>query len=189
MAAGTALGLEARPYYDAGNLVPDRIVIGMILQRLRALGGAQGIILDGFPRNRAQAEALDRALADLSQSINAAIYLDVPRELLVDRLLNRYGCEAHGHVWTLKTNPPRIPGICDVDGSRLIHRSDDVPEKIVHRLDIFFSETIHLVDYFGAQHKLVHVDGNRDIASVNGAIFAGLHALLPAQIPAAPPAR
>jgi adenylate kinase len=189
MAAGTQLGLEAKPYYDAGNLVPDRIVIGMILQRLRSLGGAQGIILDGFPRNSAQAEALDRALADLGQSIAAAMYLDVPRDVLENRLLYRYVCTAHGHVWNIKTNPPRVPGICDLDGSKLEHRSDDTPEKIKVRLDIFFGETIHLVDYFGAQRKLVRVDGNRDIETVNREIFAGLHTLLPERIPVAPPAQ
>lgn len=184
MAAGTPLGLQAKPFYDAGDLVPDEIVIGMIMQRMRALGGAQGIILDGFPRNRTQAEALDRALAASGQTIAAAIYLDVPRELLLDRLLGRYICQANGHVWNIKTNPPRVPGVCDIDGSPLIHRSDDVPEKINRRLDIFFGDTIHLVDYYGAQHKLVRVDGNRDIQAVNREILAGLRALLPSHVPA-----
>ena len=186
MAAGTPLGQRAKPYYDAGNLVPDEIVIGMILESMRQLGGAHGIILDGFPRNIAQAEALDRALAASDQRIDAVVYLEVPRDMLEDRLLNRYVCEAHGHVWNIKTHPPRVDMLCDFDNSPLIHRSDDTPEKIQRRLEIFFTETIQLTGYYTHEGKLVRVDGAADIAHVNHAILAALHALLPAEVPAPP---
>lgn len=189
MAAGTPLGLRARPYYDAGDLVPDDIVIGMIQESMRQLGDARGIILDGFPRNIAQAEALDRALATAGQRIDAVVYLEVPRAMLEDRLLNRYVCEAPAHhVWNIKTRPPRVPFVCDYDNSPLIHRGDDTPDKIARRLEIFFSETIHLADYFAREGKVVTVDGARDIAQVNAAILDALHALLPAEVSAPPPA-
>lgn len=179
MSAGTPLGLRAKPYYDRGDLVPDEIVIAMILESMRHLGDARGIILDGFPRNIPQAEALDRALATSGQRIDAVVYLEVPREMLEDRLLNRYVCQASGHVWNIKTHPPRVPGICDYDNSPLVHRSDDTPEKIARRLDIFFSETIQLVPYYTRHGKMVTVDGARDIEQVNRAILDALHALLP----------
>lgn len=187
MSAGTPLGLRAKPFYDRGDLVPDEIVIGMIMESMGQLGGARGIILDGFPRNLTQAEALDRALAASGQRIDAVVYLEVGRALLEDRLLNRYVCQASGHVWNIKTHPPRVPGICDYDGSPLIHRSDDTPEKIARRLEIFFADTIQLVPYYTRQGKLVTVDGARDIAQVNHAILADLHALLPAEVQAPHP--
>jgi adenylate kinase len=186
MARETPLGLRAKPYYDAGNLVPDDIVISLIQESMRQLGGARGIILDGFPRNIPQAEALDRALAASGQRIDAMVYLEVPRTMLEDRLLNRYVCEAHGHVWNIKTHPPKVPYVCDFDQSRLMHRSDDTPDKIARRLEIFFTETIQLTGYFARQGKIVTVDGARDIEQVNAAILAALHALLPAEVPAAP---
>ncbi|WIG60254.1 MAG: Adenylate kinase [Ktedonobacterales bacterium] len=174
IAKGTPLGQIAKPYYDRGDLVPDDLVAGMILESLSNLGDAKGIILDGFPRNSVQAELLDRRFAEMGQRIDAVIYLEVPRDMLFDRLAGRYVCQAHGHVWNIKTHQPRIPGICDYDGSALFHRSDDTPEKIAHRLDIFFHETIQLVDYYGARGKLIRVDGAGDIGEVNRAIRAQL---------------
>ncbi len=184
MAAGTPLGLRAKPYYDRGDLVPDEIVIGMILESMGQLGGARGIILDGFPRNITQAEALDRALGAEGQRIDAVVYLEVPRELLEDRLLNRYVCQASGHVWNIKTHPPKQDMICDFDHSPLIHRRDDTPEAIARRLNIFFTETISLVPYYTRQGKLVTVDGAQDIPQVNRAILADLHRVLPTEVPA-----
>jgi adenylate kinase len=173
---GTPAGQQARPYYERGDLVPDDLMIGMILERLKSLTGARGIILDGFPRNYTQAEALDQRLTEMGQSITQAIYLEVPRELLLDRLSGRYICRAHGHVYNIKTNPPKTPGICDIDGSALYQRSDDTGEKIQHRLDIFFSETLQLTDYYERQGKLVTVDGTQSIADVNHTILAKLGA-------------
>lgn len=169
----TPLGRQAQPYYDRGDLVPDELVIEMILERIRTLD-ANGIILDGFPRNNPQAQALDQRLAEQGQSIDRAIYLDVPREILLDRLSGRYLCRAHGHVWNIKTHPTRVPGICDYDGSPLYQRSDDTSEKIAHRLDIFFNETIRLVGYYSHQGKLLRVDGTKSIDEVNQEILAGL---------------
>lgn len=174
MTLGTPAGQQARPYYERGELVPDELMVGMILERLKSLTAAKGIILDGFPRNLVQAEALDARLAQMGQSISRAIYLDVPRERLLERLSGRYICRAHGHVYNIKTNPPKKPGICDIDGSELFQRSDDTGEKIQRRLDIFFSETLQLTDYYGRQGKLVTVDGTQSIEAVNRAILAKL---------------
>jgi adenylate kinase len=170
----TPAGLKARPYYDRGDLVPDDIIVAMIAEHLDDLDDKRGIVLDGFPRTNAQAYALDVALVQRGQQVNWAIYLDAPRELLVERLSGRYICEAHGHVWNIRTRPPKTPGICDLDGSPLKQRSDDTGEAVQKRLDIFFKETIHLVEYYEARGKLIRIDGSKSIQEVNEAIFAAL---------------
>jgi len=109
MAQGTPNGEAARPYYERGDLVPDSIIVGMIRDRMTRLEGSKGIILDGFPRTFAQAEALDKALTEQGDQIDRVIFLDVPREQLLGRLSGRYICRAMGHVYNLKTNPPRVP--------------------------------------------------------------------------------
>ncbi|HEV7127085.1 MAG TPA: nucleoside monophosphate kinase [Ktedonobacterales bacterium] len=174
IALQTPAGRAAKPYYDRGDLVPDDIVADMILDNLQQLGDAKGIILDGFPRTQRQAELLDRRLGEMGAHIDHALYLAVPRDVLQDRLSGRVVCAAHGHVWNLKTHPPRVPGVCDLDGSPLSQRSDDTPAKIKHRLDIFFGETIHLTEYYRRQNKLVQVNGNDSVEVVHAQIRARL---------------
>ena len=177
----TPAGLKARPYYDRGDLVPDEIIVAMIVEQLDQLEGKRGIVLDGFPRTKAQAEALDLALVNRGQRVNCAIYLDVPREMLLERLSGRYICEARGHVWNVRTRPPKTPGICDLDGSPLKQRSDDTGEAVQKRLDIFFNETIHLVEYYEARGKLIRIDGSKSIQEVNEAVLNALksHGMTP----------
>jgi adenylate kinase len=172
----TPSGQKARPYYDRGDLVPDEIIVGMIVEHLDELDGKRGIVLDGFPRTNAQAYALDVALVQRGQQVNWAIYLDAPRELLVERLSGRYICKAHGHVWNIRTRPPKTSGICDLDGSPLFQRNDDTGEAVQKRLDIFFRETIHLVEYYEARGKLIHIDASKSIQEVNEAVFGALEA-------------
>ncbi len=179
IAVQTPLGKAAKPYYDRGDLVPDDLVIEMILESVRHLGHAQGIILDGFPRNIPQARALDERLLQTGEHIDCVVYLDVPREILLERLSGRYLCRAHGHVWNIKTHPTRVPGVCDFDSSELYQRSDDTSDKIARRLDIFFGETIHLLEYYEGQGKLVRVNGTDEIARVNAAILSGCSQLVP----------
>lgn len=174
MADGTELGKRAQPYYDKGELVPDEIIIGMVLECINTRGESNGIILDGFPRNNAQARALDDSLRQHGTAIDWVVSLEVPRDLLLDRLSGRYICRAAEHVWNIKTNPPRVPGICDYDGSPLYQRADDTGEKILRRLDIFFNETVHLTDYYAAQGKLLRVDGTGGIDNVTHAIVSGV---------------
>lgn len=174
IARETAAGKIAKPYYDRGDLVPDEIVTEMILESMR---GAHGIILDGFPRTIPQAHLLDESLEKLGQRIDAAVYLEVPREVLLDRLSGRWVCRAHGHVWNVKTHPTRVPGICDFDGSPLYQRSDDTPETINRRLEKFFGETMQVIDYYARQGKLIRIDGTDTIEHVNERILSGLSSL------------
>ncbi|MBE3559301.1 MAG: adenylate kinase [Ktedonobacteraceae bacterium] len=160
------LGLKAKAYLDRGELVPDEITIAMVLERITQPDCSGGVLFDGFPRTVAQAQALDRGLQSIKRHVDLAIYLEVPREELLKRLSGRYICRAHQHVYNINTRPPRVPGICDIDGSELYQRSDDKGEAVEKRLNIFFNETIHLLDYYGAKGKLVTVNGNQGIEQV-----------------------
>ena len=124
------IGLEARRFMERGQLVPDDITIRMLLDRLSKADAADGAILDGFPRNRAQAEALDGALAERGDQVDLAVNIDVPSEELVKRMSGRWVCRQAGHVYNESTNPPQTPGICDIDGSALVQREDDRAETI-----------------------------------------------------------
>jgi adenylate kinase len=172
---GTPIGQQVRPYYDRGDLVPDELMVGMILERLTSLRDARGIILDGFPRNLAQAQVLDARLAELRHEISQVIYLDVPRDLLRERLSGRYICRAYGHVYNSKTNPPKTPGICDIDGSELFQRDDDTGPAIEKRLAIFFTETLpQLKSHYEPLGKLVTIDGTQSIDDVTREILTKL---------------
>ena len=162
----TTLGLRAKAYIDRGELVPDELTVAMVLSRLAEPDCSQGVLLDGFPRTIAQAQALDSGLQGIGHQIDLAIYLMVPREELLKRLSGRYICRAHQHVYNINTRPPKVPGKCDLDGSELYQRSDDVGEAVQRRLDIFFNETIQLLDYYGDQHKLVEANGDQSIEAV-----------------------
>ncbi len=162
----TQLGIRARAYMDRGELVPDEITVAMVLQRLADPAYASGVVLDGFPRTIAQAQALDRGLQRMKRRIDFAAYLDVPRDELLTRLSGRYICRAAQHVYHQQTRPPRVSGICDVDGSELYQRSDDAGEAVQKRLDIFFHETIRLLDYYKNQSKLIETNGNQHVEQV-----------------------
>ena len=167
----TDLGLKAKTYLDRGELVPDDITVAMVLSRLEEPDCRAGVLLDGFPRTVAQAQALDKGLQDAGRQIDLVIYLVVPREELLRRLSGRYICRANQHVYNVYTHPPKVPGICDLDGSELYQRSDDTGEAVQRRLDIFFNETIRLLDYYGGQHKLREVNGNQSIDQVQAALL------------------
>jgi len=170
----TPAGQKAQTFYDRGDLVPDEIMVVMILERLAELDCTNGVILDGFPRTIAQAEALDRALVPLGRSVDHVIYLKADPNVLVKRLANRYICRAHQHPYNLVTNPPRLPGICDIDGSELYQRSDDTEEAVRRRLEIFFNETIKLLDYYDAHGKVREVNADQPISTVTWAILQAL---------------
>jgi adenylate kinase len=168
----TDIGLAARRYIDRGELVPDELVVAMVLQRIGELDGTGGVLLDGFPRTVAQAEALARALRDAGRRIDLAVYLDVPRAELLERLSGRYICRASQHVYHATFRPPKVAGVCDLDGSELYQRSDDTGEAIQKRLAFFFGETIQVVDYYGGQRKLGLVNGNQSIEQVHRELVA-----------------
>ncbi len=170
---GTELGLKAKVYWDRGELVPDDLTLTLILQRITEPDCMRdGVLLDGFPRTLKQAQALDEELArEGKRQVDCTVYLKVPREILLHRLSGRYICRANQHVYNIETNPPRVPGICDLDGSELYQRLDDTGPAVQKRLDIFFDETIQLLDYYRAQNKLVEVDGNQSIEQVQRSLI------------------
>ena len=167
----TELGIKAKAYIDRGELVPDDLTVTMVVKRLEEPDCSQGVLFDGFPRTVAQAEVLDKGLQEVGKQIDLAIYLQVLREELLKRLSGRYICRAKQHVYNINTHPPKVAGVCDIDGSELYQRSDDTGEAVQKRLDIFFNETIRLLDYYGNQKKLVEVDGNQDIDQVQQSLL------------------
>jgi adenylate kinase len=169
---GTAVGREARRYMDQGQLVPDDITIRMLLERLDQRDAANGAILDGFPRNRAQAEALDTALVERDARVDRALNIDVPAEEVARRMSGRWICEAAGHVYHKTANPPRVPGRCDIDGSRLIQREDDRIETVRARLAQQLGALRDVVAYYRGRGVLRTVDGRRSIPEVTDALLA-----------------
>ncbi|GAC1433272.1 MAG: adenylate kinase [Ktedonobacteraceae bacterium] len=164
--AESDLGRKAKEYIDQGKLVPDDLTVKMVLDRIKEPDCTPGVLLDGFPRTIAQAHALDDGLEANGRQINVAVYLNVPRDILLSRLSGRYICRAHQHVYNINTNPPKVAGKCDRDGSELYQRADDSGAAVQRRLDIFFNETIRLLDYYRPQGKLSEVDGNQGIEQV-----------------------
>lgn len=155
---GTDLGKEAKAYMDAGDLVPDELVIGLILERVRSDEAQEGFVLDGFPRNVAQGEALAEALGELGRDISGVLLIDVPDEDIVRRISGRR-VSAGGRVYHLEHNPPKVDGKDDVDGSDLIQRDDDKPETIRKRLAVYHEQTEPLVAFYEDQGLLHRFDG------------------------------
>jgi adenylate kinase len=170
----TPLGVRARSYISRGELVPDEVTVAMILDRISQDDCRAGAILDGFPRTVAQAIALDQALAEHGRTVDRVIYLKVSRDTLLQRLSGRFICRAHQHVYNIVSNPPKRPGICDIDGSPLYQRDDDRGEAVQKRLGIFFNETIRLLDYYNQAGKVLEIDGERPIEIVSASILQAL---------------
>jgi adenylate kinase len=171
----TELGIQAKAYMDRGELVPDNLTVPMVLHRIEELDCVRGVLLDGFPRTISQAQVLDKGLQSVGRQIDLALYLNVPRTELLRRLSGRYICRANQHVYNIRANPPKVPGVCDFDGSELYQRSDDTEEAVQKRLDIFFNETILLLDYYGGQRKLVEVNGNVPIDQLQRVLLNEIH--------------
>jgi adenylate kinase len=174
--AGTGLGKEAKSYMDKGELVPDEVIIGVILEKVESPEAADGFILDGFPRTIAQAEALDEAFAKLGRDLTAVILLEVPDEELVRRLSGRRVSPA-GRPYHVDFNPPKVPGKCDVDGSDLIQRDDDKPEVVRKRLEVYHAQTAPLVDYYEDKGILRRFDGTLPPTEVHDHVRATIATL------------
>ncbi|HEX2754856.1 MAG TPA: nucleoside monophosphate kinase [Candidatus Limnocylindrales bacterium] len=172
LAKGTALGREADRYMSRGQLVPDETIVRVFLDRLEQPDAADGAILDGFPRTRIQAEALDRALIEAGRRVDRAIYIDVPTEDLVRRMANRRICAANGHVYNLASNPPLVAGICDLDGSELVQRVDDNELTARARMSEQIPPLLEVVDHYRAAGVLQVVDGRQPIAELSENIVA-----------------
>ena len=162
----TPLGLQAKAAIDAGQLVSDDIVLGMINERLTQPDTESGFILDGFPRNILQAQALDKLLDSLDTPLETAILIDVADDLIVQRIVNRESCINCGQMYNLISSPPQKEHVCDICGSDLIHRDDDNEETVKSRLDVYHKQTEPLVDYYDKQHKMVKIDGSGDVKDI-----------------------
>jgi len=170
----TELGLLAKSYMERGELVPDEVTIKMILQRIEMPDCVSGCLFDGFPRTLAQAEALDKGLADKGKSIDKVLYIKVSNEELLKRLGGRWLCQNCQTPYHLITAPPKVLGKCDKCGGELYQREDDKEETVKERLRVFFAQTIPIVDYYRGQSKLIEVNGNQGIQEVAKKIMLSL---------------
>jgi adenylate kinase len=173
----TELGQLAKGYMDRGELVPDDVTVAMIRQRLQQPDAHNGTILDGFPRTVPQAEALDKLLAEFGGKTDVVLYIKVPEDLLLDRLSGRWICRGpQQHVYHMLYNPPKTPGVCDVDGTELFQRADDTREVQQNRIQVFLKQTAPLIEYYMQRGDLVEIDGTQDIAGVGRDLSAAIDA-------------
>ncbi len=193
LAAGTPLGMQAKVAMDAGQLVSDEIVLGIIRERLRAKDANKGFILDGFPRNITQAQSLDGMLRNLNQPLDCAVLMDVDFDVLMQRLTGRRTCENCGATYNIYTNPPRLDDQCDRCGAALRHRADDNEVTIGNRLRVYESQTKPLIDMYRTQGRLETVNGVGDEDAVFKRMLAMLEPIAkgkrkPTPAPLPPPA-
>lgn len=176
LAAGTALGRQAQGYMDRGELVPDDIVVEMVLERLAQPDCDRGVILDGFPRTAAQAEALDAALAAQGRRVDAALAMDVPAEAILERMTGRRICRECQAPYHIRFNPPADAGHCDRCGGALYQRDDDREDTVRHRLAVYQAQTLPLVAYYRQQGILRQVDGLGGVDEITARLVRALDA-------------
>lgn len=167
---GTPVGLEAKSYMDHGKLVPDRVVIGIVVERLEQSDCANGFILDGVPRTIAQAEALDEA----GITFDRVISIDVSDEEIEERMSGRRVCQSCGAPYHVKTKPPKTEGVCDACGGPLVQRADDKPETVRHRLEVFHAETEPLKGYYENKGILLEAANQPTIEGMSNIIMEAL---------------
>lgn len=174
MRDGTPLGEQAREYMERGDLVPDEITIGMFMDELAEPGAARGAILDGFPRTVGQARALDSTLAEHGERIRRVIYIEVPSDELVSRVAGRFTCPTCGTPYHLLSDPPRVAGMCDRDGTLLTQREDDRPEVVRARLAKQIPPMLEVVDHYQRAGIVAPIDGRQSIDEVTRRILASI---------------
>ena len=181
IASGSALGREIKEIYDRGDLIPDALTLNLVEQRLDEIAAdppdgipVRGALFDGFPRTDAQAAGLDQLLARRGERLACVVQVVVPLETLVVRLAGRRICPNDGRTYHVQFDPPKVPGICDLDGTPLIQREDDRPEAITRRLDNYFGQTAPLIEYYRTRGLLTEVDGDQPVERVTAAIEAAL---------------
>lgn len=172
IAAGSPKGRDAERYMRAGELVPDATMIGIIADRLQEPDAVPGFILDGFPRTIAQAEALEAVLAGLGRRLHRVVYFDVSEETLVRRLGGRRVCRAAGHIYHVRSHPPAVPDVCDIDGSPLYMRDDDRPETVRRRLQVYREQTTPLLGFYQERGLFTTVGAEGDVAAIHRALLA-----------------
>jgi len=167
----TPLGLAAKARMEAGELVPDEVVCGLVVERIEQPDCARGFILDGFPRTLGQARFVDRMLQAKGKGDPLVFDIRVDRDLLVKRLTGRRTCSVCGQIYNIYFNPPRVEGICDKDGGKLLQRADDSEESIRQRLVAYEQQTRPLIDYYRTRGVLQEVDGNRSPEAITGELI------------------
>lgn len=183
IAQGSELGLQVQSILESGNLVPDELTNAIVQVRVAQIVGQQrkgddvsGALFDGFPRTEPQARALDDILKNQGAELTATIEIDVPREKLIKRLAGRRTCESCGAVYHTESDPPKVEGICDKCGGKLLQREDDTADAIARRLAIYDDQTKPLLDYYRSMGKLETIDGDQPIDDVTNAIFDAIRA-------------
>ncbi len=170
----TELGKLAQGYMNRGELVPDDVTIAMVRDRISRPDCQDGALLDGFPRTPAQADALAEMLGTMGQKVDSVPYISVPAEELIERLGGRWTCPTCGRVYHEKYNPPQKPGVCDVDGVKLIQRDDDKAETVERRIHVYMDQTSPLIEYYRQKGLLVEVDGTQSIDDVSKDILKAI---------------
>ncbi|HAV90970.1 MAG TPA: adenylate kinase [Eubacterium sp.] len=163
---GTELGNKAKEFMDKGLLVPDELVVDLVIDRFKEEDCKKGYILDGFPRTIPQAEALDKALSDIGDSVDFAVNVEVPDENIITRMGGRRACVGCGATYHVQFNPTKVEGVCDRCGKELILRDDDKPETVKKRLDVYHEQTQPLIDYYTNKGIIKEVDGTQDMNKV-----------------------
>jgi adenylate kinase len=171
---GTVLGTQARGYMDRGDLVPDDLVLGMLIERLKQPDAANGALLDGVPRTLSQAHALDAGLAAHGGGVRAVVYLDVPTELLVRRLAGRRACAGCEVTFNVDLQPLPADGSCPTCGDQLAHRRDDEPSVVAHRVQVYLQATAPVLEYYREQGLVRAVDGSRSVDEIKSGVLQAL---------------
>jgi adenylate kinase len=174
---GTELGKKAKEYMDKGDLVPDDLICGVIMEKVDSHEAADGFLLDGFPRTVGQADILKEALENRDRHLTASLLIDVDDDEVLRRLTGRRICTKNGHLYHVEFDPPKNEGVCDQDGSRLVQREDDKPETVKHRLDVYNEQTSPLIEYYEDEGILRRFDGKRPPSEVHDHIRATLATL------------
>jgi adenylate kinase len=175
--ARSDLGMAAKRYMDAGELVPDEVTIGIVRDRIAQDDAKKGFLLDGFPRTVPQAEALDRMLAELGTQLDAVLELQVEDDEVVRRLSGRRTCRSCGHVWHVEFDPPTKPGVCDVCGGQLFQRDDDLPETIRRRLEVYNEQTAPLVGFYSRAGLLREIPAQGPVDEITTRAIAALESV------------
>ncbi|GAG64890.1 unnamed protein product [marine sediment metagenome] len=170
----TKLGIKVKSYVERGMLVPDEITTRMVLERMSAPDCESGVVLDGFPRNLEQAEALDKALAQQAKAIDKVVYIKVSEEELLKRLSGRWVCRSCHRLYHTTNSPPKVWGKCDECGGELYQRPDDMIETVRKRLEVYFAQTDPLIDYYTQAGKLLEVDGEGGVDEVSRQVVVAL---------------
>jgi adenylate kinase len=172
---GTPLGKEAQTYMDAGELVPDDLIVAMVKDALAALPADKGVVFDGFPRTVPQAEALDGALKELGRAVDRVVVLEADDDVLVKRIAGRRSCPDCGSVFNVFANAPKVEGICDKCGADLVHRPDDNPETVQNRLDVYKAQTEPLIRFYaGREGVLARIPGEGSVDEIQAGTRAAL---------------